>query len=346
MRPVEAWCALPGQWCCWVVAGGWVTRPRSAIRYATATGKEHGLLITAIDQWMIRELSRWYAMSSAQLVRREWIEQKHLWHPNFGADVDALRRSGVHGAAVLRRTRRLGLLSKVLDNASTGVSPLVASTWLSTHEVAWSATAYGARTAGFGHWMKRANVNPLFMRHAMAAVDIATQLESYEWTIASEREVRRGMLVDGTEVPTQLESVFRSTESKQEVRKSPDLAILDPNRMERYIAVEIERDENRPMRTYTEKLRAYQGNKCIDAVWYLCGSETTAARVRQAHNLVFGQRPVRVRVRVADQTAGFWHIPELQPDDNPGGLWDAELNSDLLALTNRDQRLGITNVGD
>lgn len=326
-------------------------RSRSLLRYDTARGRNVGLMITDRDEWVLRELVRWYALQSAQLVRRLWIEDKRAWHPLFGAEACTFDKGGAFHKEALKQSLRLGRLARINESATSSVAPVVASTRYGDGIVAWWATPAGARQVGLNRrragehgWVNRPSINPLSARHAFAAADIGTQLETYGWTVAAERELRRGLLVDGTEMSAEFYSAYRSTNKTRDVMKSPDLAIMSAN-FDRYIAIEVERESDRPINVYAEKLRAYQLNTCIDAVWYVCMDDTTATRVKRAAERVFGERPMRVRVRVADQQHGFWHLPLLNSDDNPNGQFDPELNSDLNLLNDRTVRMGIQQVG-
>ena len=74
----------------------------------------------------------------------------------------------------------------------------------------------------------------------------------------------------------------------------------------------MENDKNRSQTTYIEKLKAYDANTDVAAVWYLCSSQTTANRVGNAATSIFGRGasfPLRIRViEGRDEWMGIEHL--------------------------------------
>lgn len=124
--------------------------------------------------------------------------------------------------------------------------------------------------------------------HAFMAADIGMHLERAGFKVFSEREVITSTTVAGQRIDYQLQSTFQPGGSGKPVVKTPDIAIPSST-TKNFIAVEIERDEDRPLRVYTDKLRAYQGNPSIAKVWYCYREGTkTAHRVQRAAHSLWG----------------------------------------------------------
>lgn len=314
----------------------------------TASGELRGMIVTERDKEMLRELTRWYALTAPALYRRMHKTEKEKWSPYFGADPDAFKRGHSLFVPVRKLRERLGMMRAIVEEPTIGYGPFVRSTFLSYTQQAWFALPLGARACSLDGWVKRHKVNLQSVEHALAASDIATQLESYGWRVASERELLRGESIPdrGATLSADFTSIYRPTGTSREVMKRPDLAILSPGN-DRYIAVEIERNKYRSVSNYVEKLKAYRRNPSIDAVWYLCVDENTKDRVVEAAESVFADAlHARVRVRAVDTQFGFWHVPGLYPDDNPDGAVDTELGNDLTLLLDRQERRGILYKGD
>lgn len=309
-------------------------RAGSPLTYTTSTGKTYGIEFTERDGELIRQIVRWYAITARQLYRTMHATEKQLWHPAFGSPpADELYVRGADAWNGTQRLReRLGKY-RILDaKPQVGIGPFVDSEWISRTQEAWFALPLGARAAGVEPWVTKKFINGLFVQHADAAASIGCQLESYGYRVASERELRRNLLIDGTDLSADFGSEFTPPGGGKTVIKHPDIAVLAPDG-DTYIAVEVERAKYRSVDTYVDKLMAYRRNKFITAVWYICADENTRERVIRACEKVFADAPhARVRVKVADQSHGFWHMPRFSPDDNADRVYDPQYADDLTAL--------------
>lgn len=99
------------------------------------------------------------------------------------------------------------------------------------------------------------------------AVDIGMALESAGYRVLSEREIATGIDRHSDEITAQLESEYNA--NGRSTGKRPDIAILAPNGTE-YLAIEVERDTDRSISVYEQKLSAYTRNSSIRSVWYIC----------------------------------------------------------------------------
>lgn len=285
-----------------------IGRPRSTRRVVTDAGKEAGgLEVTEEDRRRILALGRWYALSVAHLARME--TDLRLWHPVLGGDpggdVMASRKRAVR--------RRLGRLARV-DPRGRWVGPLVeAAPAYRGQPLAYSVTSYGLREAMLP-WQIKRGIYAAFIHHAWFAADIGMQVErTGGFRVLSERELATGVDHYGEDVGRRFASYYERT-SGERVTKKPDLAVLSPH-SDDYIAVEVERDQRKSMRWYTEKLYAYQANSRVRAVWYVCDNTTTAERVGRAATSVFGQTSnYRLRVRVAERIGDWQEVPALVRD--------------------------------
>lgn len=320
-------------------------REPSALQYRTANGEARGFIVTPRDKQMLMALTRWYALTTPSLYKQLHLEEKEKWSPYHGADPLAFRRGHELFTELKKLRNRLGMFRAVIDDPANGYGPFARSSFLTSTQQAWFALPLGARACGLDGWVRRHSVNLQSVEHALAASDIAAQIESYGWVCASERELLHGRLVDNTPLSADFTSIYRPPGTAREVLKRPDVAVMSPDGS-RYIAVEIERNKYRASSNYIEKLKAYSRNPSIDAVWYMCVDQNTADRVIEAATIVFKDAPhARVRVRTADTQYGFWHIETFNNDDNPEGMYDAELATDLTTLLQRRARRGILYQG-
>lgn len=321
-------------------------KSQSPLLYPTRTGELRGFTVQERDREVLRQLTRWYALSTPALARRMHMNQKHIWSPYFGGSYAAFLTKGELDSSYRKVRDRLLKMKKIVEDTPSGIGPFVHAGYMGTEHYAWYATPLGARECGLQGWVRSHSINQQSFEHAMAASDIGMQFESYGWTVASERELLRSVTVQGDMLETNLTSMYRADGSRRDVQKRPDLAIMSPDRS-RYIAVEIERNKYRALSNYVEKMHAYAGNPCIDAVWYVCVDENTRSRVIEAAERVFERSPhARVRIKVADQQHGFWHLPRFMPDDNPERFYDPQYRDDLKVLTERTTRRGILYQGD
>lgn len=287
------------------------------IQSSLKTARGVGIRVTNRDLGRLETLGRWYTLSAAHLARLE--ENPRLWSPRY-----ADHRSATDDDTFRRRTstlsQRLTQLKGIVPVPPRGIGPLVSAEMSQYGTAAWSITRYGATAAGLPWPNIKTGINPLFVPHAWMAADIGLALEAHGYRVLSERELATGIDRNGYHVTQQLLSHYTGPGGAK-IGKKPDLAILHPDG-EHYIAVEIERDRSRAVRTYEEKLTAYQGNLGIDRVLYVCESRTTALRVIQGIKRVYGDDanatapdfPVRVTVIEPDaMNYHFMDIDNLNP---------------------------------
>lgn len=257
------------------------------------SGRKVGIAITEDDKRRVAMLARWYSLSPQHIARDELDER--IWNPDLNPHpTDEDRDAYAKRAYAVRR--RLSKLSSV-EEQGTHVGPLVGGGRFDYNASTWFATQYGASMTELP-WKLRSTINPQQVRHAWFAADVGMQIERLGYHVLSERELSTGVRVDRTEIEMDLNSTFVNTRTGVATNKKPDVAVLNTAR-DRFIAIEVENDKNRSQTTYVEKLKAYDANTEVAAVWYLCSSQATANRVGNAATSIFGRGasfPLRIRV--------------------------------------------------
>lgn len=301
-----------------------MAKVRSSIRSIYRTGKSHGIRVTERDRDRIALMGRWYSLTVNHIVREEYGPE--VWnptHPEYGTEAqqEAARRAfhNVH--------HRLNQLRRIESDPARNVGPLVENDMNPDGLTAWFATRIGGRTAQLP-WTFRNTINPNFAAHSWMAADIGMALESRGYRVLSERELSTGIDKHGERITAQLESRYVASNGRA-MNKKPDVAVLHPNGTD-YIAIEVERDTDRAVRVYEEKLSAYKSNTAVKAVWYMCASETTARRVGMGAQKALGRSdtfPLRIRPLLADNGYHFFDMDNLHP----------KLKSDLEPMLTRTE---------
>lgn len=299
-------------------------RPTSGIRGVTNKGRDFGVRLTDTDLARVRLLGRWYCLTLDHLTRAE-LDPTH-WHPDHITDNTDGRVSTAYEKKAYLIRRRLAKLVRIEENPAAHVGPVVAAAELYERRTGWHATRYGITAAGLP-WSFRPAVNPRFAHHAWAAASVGMQIERAGFTVLSEREIATGTDQHGDDITARLNSEYSGPHGGRQVTKKPDLAVLSPGGTN-YVAVEVERWNDRPLRDYTEKLTAYQDNTAIKAVWYLCGSETVQSRVIQAATKIGLPTDFPLRMRVMRDVNGLPQIPNLAADQ--------KMLADMRAVTTED----------
>lgn len=264
-----------------------MSRTPSAIR----TRSNRGVAISERDLNRLRLMGRWHSLTAEQIVRSE--QDPALWSPALASSRTPDARAAFARAAEAVK-RRLRTLKAIEDDPGIGLGPMLGTALAPNGSTAYFATRIGARTAGLP-WNLRNKINPYVCQHAWMAADIGMALESAGYHVLSEREITSGIDRHGDEITARLESEHTASNGRV-TGKRPDVAILHPNGTD-YIAIEVERDTDRAVSVYEQKLLAYRRNTAVKAVWYLCASDTTAKRVAQGANKSFGKPgtfPLRV----------------------------------------------------
>ena len=278
-------------------------RPKSSHRMMTDRGRETGISPTPTDAKRIALLSRWYSLSAEQITRFELGDFNGV----MPKDSDTFRKKNY---AV---KRRLAKLVRVQENPGNHTGPLVGSTYSNSRKIVWYPTRYGTTLASVP-WRVRPEINPHFADHAMMAADVGMQVEALGYHVYSERELASGTDRYGEEITINMESYYIAR-SGQQTGKKPDVAVV--SRDERsFIAIEVERDTDRTTTTYVEKLKAYEDNPAVHAVWYVCESEATANRVATAADQVFGTRNFNLKIKVIGQDSDWMGVPRLTEQEN------------------------------
>lgn len=285
-------------------------RPKSTYRARSDRGREFGVVATPQDRVRLGHLARWYCLSAEHLARYE-LEDEALWNP-YLTGLPTGERTEAYAKRVRSIKERLGKLVRVQDNPGNHTGPFVGSALVDDGLTAWYATRYGI-TAAHLPWRFRSAINPQFAAHAMMAADVGMQIESLGYTVYSEREIATATAKSGEEIPTRIESTY-TTGTGSQVKKRPDLAVVAPDG-ERFHAIEVEREQNRALGVYAEKLTAYDSNPAMTGVWYLCAYPATARRVARAANKVFANRDFNLRVRVVPALDRWHGIEGLATDD-------------------------------
>lgn len=282
-----------------------MTRTPSAIR----TRSDRGVAISDRDLNRLRLLGRWHSLTAEHIVRSE--QPPVLWSParRGTQDPDTL---AAFVRAVEAVKRRLRTLKAIEDDPGIGLGPLLSTALAPNGSTAWFTTRIGARAAGLP-WKLRNTINPLICQHAWMAADIGMALESAGYHVLSEREIATGIDRHGDEITAQLESEHNA--NGRTTGKRPDVAVLHPNDTG-YIAIEVERDTDRAISVYEQKLSAYAANTAIRAVWYVCASDTTARRVAQGAQRALGNRsafPLRITTIPSTNGVHFLDMDNLAP---------------------------------
>lgn len=259
-------------------------RPQYVHRAVTRRGDEYGVAPHEADAERLAALARWYCLTVHHLAR-----------------IEAARAGETRDVASITRgiSRRLTKLSKIAT-ASSNAGPMVGSAIIHEKATGWWCTGYGATFAGLP-WRLPPEINYLSARHAWLAADIGIALETRGYRVVTQRELGSGITVTSHRLDGwNFKSPF-TTPGGQTVTKDPDVAVLGDRG--RFIAIEVERQSSRPLRTYLEKLTAYRDNTDVAAVWYVCATPAIANRVGAAANRVFSDGrggfinyPLRVRV--------------------------------------------------
>lgn len=266
-----------------------------------------GLDYTPRDLERLSFVARWYCVSPMHLVRKE--EDLNLWHPlvHLGqGDEEARQRKLATRTKQLRK--RMNYLSRVTPHPPLGIL-----------QVAAQAIGYYATRMGATMVTPWEDIQPAVWQnyaHAFMAADIGMHLERAGFQVYSEREVGTGRTVTGDIIKHDLASDFRGGQGGRAIQKRPDLVVPSQSSLN-YIAVEIERDENRPLRVYRDKLQAYQGNPNITKVWYCYREGTnTGHRVLTAAQELFGDNWEKyLRLIPCAERDGFYEMGATHPDD-------------------------------
>lgn len=290
----------------------------SLLKAVKESGKKAGVLVTEDDKRRVAMLARWYSLSPEHLARQE-VDEKH-WNPDINPNLGEEDRKALN-SKVYAVKRRLARLAHI-EEAGTHIGPLVGGGRFDYNNSTWFATQYGATAVGLP-WKLRSTINPQFVRHAWFAADVGLQIEKFGVQVLSERELSTGVTVDGESIDRDLNSSYVNRSTGVSTNKKPDLAVVSRTNNQ-FIAVEVENDKNRSMNTYTEKLRAYDANTNVRAVWYLCSSEATANRIGQAAESVFGEAAFPLRIRIINGRDGWMGLV------NPTN--DTTLMNDLGAM--------------
>lgn len=230
------------------------------------------------DKERLRYITRWYAVTPMHLLRRE--EEPLLWHPlvhQWKGDQEAREKQLL--------TRLNGVRRRMLIMRRVQPHPPVGSAMASATTIGYYATQHGAAMVSPWENIRRAAFQNL--AHAFMAADIGRHLESSGFPVFSEREIATGQTVMGRRINHPVQSEYNGGDGRALI-KTPDLVIPSKSTLN-FIAVEIERDENRPLRVYRDKLLAYQSNPNIQKVWYCYREGTnTGARVKEAATALWG----------------------------------------------------------
>lgn len=299
------------------------------------TGRKQGFDYSARDLERLRFITRWYCVSPMHLVRRE--EPVELWHPLVHGDQSDTEARKQQLKLRLRNVRdRMGIMSHITRYAPVGILPVAAQ-----------AIGYYPSRSGAAMVSPWEDIYPAVWQnyaHAFMAADIGMHLERAGFQVYSEREISTGRTVAGDILEHALASDFRGTQGARALKR-PDLVVPSTTSLN-YIAVEIERDENRPLRVYRDKLQAYQSNPNITKVWYCYREGTnTGHRVLKAAQALFGGTWEKyVRIIPCVYRGDFHEIGGADPVGNEAILnaaWEdlKALGGPLAEPTPRDRRV-------
>lgn len=283
----------------------------SFLKAVKDSGKRMGVRITDDDKRRVIMLARWYSLSPEHIARDELDER--IWNPDLNAHPTEEDQAAL-ASKVYAVKRRLARLARI-EEAGTHTGPLVGGGRFDYSDSTWFTTQYGASATDLP-WKLRSTINPQQVRHAWFAADVGMQIERLGHYVLSERELSTNVTAEGEEVTLDINSTFINNNTGVMTSKKPDVAVLD-SQEQKFIAVEVENDKNRSRSTYIEKLKAYDGNPKVHAVWYLCSSQTTANRVGNAASSIFGNDAnFPLRIRVIEGRNNWMGIENLTNDRN------------------------------
>jgi hypothetical protein len=295
-------------------------RHKSAI---TVRGRKQGFDYTERDHQRLRFIARWYCISPMHLVRQE-EDDWALWHPRVHLD-----QGNPEARNLQLRNRINGIRDRMRLMSRVTVHPPVGILQVAAHAIGYYATRTGGKMVS--PWGDLSTASWQNYAHAFMAADIGMHLERAGFQVYSEREVRTGHAVTGDIIKHDLASNFRYGQGGRTIQKLPDLVVPSQCSLD-YIAVEIERDENRPLSVYRDKLQAYLANPNITKVWYCYPEGTnTGHRVLVAAQQLFGASwDKHLRLIPCIDRGGFYEMGASDEESNIS-LLDAVLN-DLAAL--------------
>lgn len=301
-----------------------MAKVRSSIRSVSRTGHSHGVRVTDRDRARLALMGRWYCLTVGHLLRAE--HDPAIWSPGL----DSSKTEEAHD--LVRRAKhsiyhRLNRLRSIESDSPRNIGPLIEADMSPDGTTAWFATRIGGRAAQLP-WTFRNSINPNFAAHSWMAADIGMALEAHGYTVLSERELSTGIDRHGQRITAKLESQYVAPNGRA-MNKKPDVAVLHPNGTD-YIAIEVERDTDRAVSVYEQKLAAYQSNTAVKAVWYLCASDTTARRVGMGAQKALGRgSSFPLRIKTITPVNGY-HF--LDMDGLP-----TKLQSDLEPMLTREE---------
>lgn len=272
-----------------------MSRTPSSIR----TRSDRGVAVSERDLARIRLMGRWHSLTAEHIARAE--QDPALWSPAYASAQTPEARTQFE-RAVEAVKRRLRTLKAIESDPGIGIGPLVGTALSPTGRTVYYATRIGGRTAGLP-WGLRDRINPMLSPHAGMAADIGMALEAKGYRVLAEREIATGIDRHGDEITAPLTSEH-TTQGGRMTGKRPDVVILHPNGTS-YIAIEIERDTDRAISVYEQKLAAYESNTAVKAVWYMCASDTTARRVGKAADRVLGRSGFPLRIATPSLVDGY-----------------------------------------
>lgn len=283
----------------------------SLLKAVKDSGKRTGVRITEDDMRRVAMLARWYSLSPEHIARDELDER--IWNPDLNPNPTEEDQTAF-ASKVYAIKRRLARLARI-EESGTHTGPLVGGGRFDYSDSTWFTTQYGASTTGLP-WKLRSTINPQQVRHAWFAADVGMQIERLGYYVLSERELSTNVTAGNEEIDLDLNSEFVNSNTGVVTNKKPDVAVLNGDHT-KFIAVEVENDKNRSRSTYVEKLKAYDANTKVHAVWYLCSSLATANRVGAAASSIFGtDANFPLRIRVIEGRSNWMGIENLTNDRN------------------------------
>lgn len=288
-------------------------------------GRRFGLMITDADKARIKQLARWYCLNADHLVRLELgLDQ---WHPDHVTTLDG-KPTLEYEKHLYAVKRRLAKLTRIEENAGASTGPLVKSMFVGQNDVVWHSTRYGVTTVGLP-WTIASSINPRSAHHAKMAASVGMQIERLGVTVYSEREIATGTAWNGDPIQASIGSQYIGPQGGKSITKKPDLTIIGDNSRD-WIAIEIERERDRPYKVYQEKLSAYRNDPNVRAVWYMCEHQNTANRIIKAAQNIGVPDDFPLRLGLLQSTNGLPELPGLESKET--------ILSDIRAVTDVMER--------
>ncbi|MDT0189110.1 hypothetical protein [Rothia terrae] len=274
--------------------------PPHMIQTQNRNGRKRGLEITKRDEEILRFIGRWWCISTTHYIRATHpISEWENWY--IGTETTPeIERDSYNAHNSLRR--RITKLARASEQYVVAARREHATSCMWLTKLGGETLDLPFREYIFG--------NILRAEHSFMACDIGTQLENMGLTIYSERELIRGMTVNGEPIWDENEPVFYKYQDhtgKVKVPKRPDLLAKC---RDGFAFIEVERKRNQSHEYYYNKLKTYIANGDCKAIWYVVESEAVAQKIHTERQRLLQEYPRNTTpilfIRAVKQPSGYY----------------------------------------